>query len=142
MARTSNVARLLPLAATLAVAAACADTNSVPRPPERGDGGAPTQTVDQSLRGWQARQPNTNPELSPDIMRRIDPGNPGRSAPGVPGNPYAGTSSGLPSIPMRPDATTIPLPGRTTFPLPGGTTLPTAADPSNPNNVTTVPRPN
>ncbi len=140
MAGKSNVALFLPLAATLAVAAACADTRAVSRPPERGDGGAPTQTVDQSLKGWQAR-----PELSPDAMRRIDPGNPdirSRSAPAVPGSPSAGTSSGLPSVPMRPDATTIPLPGRTTFPLPGGTTLPTAADPSNPNNVTTVPRPN
>lgn len=148
MARTSKTAlKSLLAASALAMLVACADTRSPPRPPERGDGGAPSLTVDESIRQWRARRRGEGPAISADAMRPVYPrtldssgtygasGLPSRGTAGG-SSTYAGAAPGLPSIPMRPDATTIPTPGRTTFPLPGGTTIPTPMDPLSPNPAT------
>jgi len=148
MAGASKAALMSLAVAAMAIVAACADTHSSSRPPERGDGAVPSLTVDQSIRQWNARQTREGPRTAADGTRPVyvAPGTFGRSGnaggPSNPGGPgYAG-APGLPSIPMRPDATTIPTPGYTTFPLPGGTTIPTPADPLSPNPVTTtVPTP-
>ena len=142
MPRLSKAKLSVPVFA-LVMVAACAQTGSVSHLPERGDGGAPSMTVDESLRQWRARRSGDSPAVSPDTIRPIRTGTLGRSGTAGGSSPYVGNAPGLPSIPMRPDATTIPLPGRTTFPLPGGTTIPTPMDPLSPNPATTtVPRPN
>jgi hypothetical protein len=118
----------------LALAAACADTQAPVRPPERGDGGAPYHTIDESVRETASRRRPVSPGIDADLR-----GNGPLPPPGSPGAPGGGGSGpGLPGMPMRPDATTIPTPRGTTFPLPGGTTIPTPGDPLNPNPVTTT----
>jgi hypothetical protein len=125
--------RPLPLATCVAVAllAACADGMARRAAPERGDGGAPSRTVTESVRDWGGRRTSTD---ATDPMREPRPG------------PYAGsTTRGAPgasvqpgSGPMAPNATTIPTPRGTTMPLPGGTTMPTPGDPGSPNPPTTT----
>ncbi len=149
MAGTLKAALLSLLAVSaLALLAACADTSSASRAPERGDGGGPSRTVDESIRDWRTHRTPVAPGPGTEVVRPVEPRKPrgsstyisppdlpGRGAPGGSGA-YVGAAPGLPSIPMRPDATTIPTPGLTTFPLPGGTTIPTPMDPLSPNPAT------
>ena len=136
-----TVVKSLLAAAAPVIVAACADVHVLHRPPERGDGGAPSLTVDESIRQSSVRRTRDRIDTNPDAARDVDPrifvspGRSGGSGSGARGG-YVGAAPGLPSIPMRPDATTIPLPGRTTFPLPGGTTIPTPMDPQSPNPAT------
>jgi hypothetical protein len=134
-----TMAKSLLAAAAPAMLAACADVHAPLRPPERGDGGAPSLTVDQSIRQSSVRRTRDRVDASPDAVRDVDRRtyvSPRGSGGSGPSGGYVGAAPGLPSIPIRPDATTIPLPGRTTFPLPGGTTIPTPMDPLSPNPAT------
>jgi hypothetical protein len=144
MAGTSEATRISLLAgAALAMMSACADVHAPVGPPERGDGNVPTQTIDETIQDYRAGGQRARPGLAHEPPARMNrPGTRGSSSPPPPpvplspSRPYTGIAPGLPSIPMRPDATTIPTPGYTTFPLPGGTTIPTPSDPLSPNPAT------
>lgn len=128
---TISKPRLIALLACpgLTMLAACADVSARKGPPERGDGGAPSRTVTESVRDSGAGRRG----VSPDPWSDVRPG-PGTSSGTYRGGSGATTSPG----PLAPNATTIPTPRGTTFPLPGGTTMPTPGDPTSPNPPTTT----
>jgi hypothetical protein len=129
---TISKAALMPLFACAAVAmlCACADVTARTKPPEMGDGGAPSRTVSESVRESGARPPVVSRDID------VRPGTYG--APGA-FQPAPGTARG-PGVsgPLAPGATTMPVPRGTTMPLPGGTTMPTPGDPNSPNPPTTT----